>query len=568
MARKPIPLITLLTLLAFGLFLPIATAASARKLPTEAAFRAVSVCRPPAPGHASCLAQVLLPKARGAVGKARISAVRPRGSAAEAGGLSPAELHTAYNLPTTAPVPITVAVVDAYSDPAIERDLGVFDREYNLPPCTKENGCLTVIGSGGAGAPLPPPNGEWAFETSLDVETVHGICENCRILLVEAENSSEEALAAAVETAYREGARVISTSFGGREPASELAAYAIPGVVITAAAGDNGYLNWAAPNQSERGSVDYPAASPHVVAVGATRLVLGPHGERVEESVWNDSQGATGSGCSEHFPAPVWQLAVEDWSEVGCGNHRAVADLAADGDPYSGLAIYDSLPWNGSTLGWVTAGGTSMASPLVAAAFALAGGPSGARIYAPAVLYENALDDPSDFHPVTIGANGPCAPTETGCPLQEAAAGCSDGPICTATHGYSGPAGLGSPNGVAGLRFPGAPVAAGKGLPKPVARKTKAAKLTVLHAGRNLIVVRFAVAKAGPVVLKLLAISPAARDARRGSMERLKLLLRRRLAARPGQNALTLRVRRLRPGRYRLSLLVGGRVASAVFRVG
>ena len=43
------------------------------------------------------------------------------------------------------------------------------------------------------------------------------------------------------------------------------------GTVITASAGDNGYLDW----NSGLGAVEFPAASPHVVAVGGTRLKLG-----------------------------------------------------------------------------------------------------------------------------------------------------------------------------------------------------------------------------------------------------------------------------------------------------
>ncbi len=47
-----------------------------------------------------------------------------------------------------------------------------------------------------------------------------------------------------------------------------------PGIVITASAGDNGYLNWDAENPEEAGYAEFPASSPHVVAVGGTRLEL------------------------------------------------------------------------------------------------------------------------------------------------------------------------------------------------------------------------------------------------------------------------------------------------------
>ena len=71
-----------------------------------------------------------------------------------------------------------------------------------------------------------------------------------------------------------------------------------------------------------------------------------------------------------------------DWSGVGCGAKRAVADVSADADPYTGLAVHDTSPECEyqyeeakvkHVLYWCTIGGTSVASPLIASVFALAG---------------------------------------------------------------------------------------------------------------------------------------------------------------------------------------------------
>jgi len=35
---------------------------------------------------------------------------------------------------------------------------------------------------------------------------------------------------------------------------------------------------------------------------------------------------------------------VSDSSGVGCGAKRAVADVSADADPYTGLAVHDTSP--------------------------------------------------------------------------------------------------------------------------------------------------------------------------------------------------------------------------------
>ncbi len=56
---------------------------------------------------------------------------------------------------------------------------------------------------------------------------------------------------------------------------------------------------------------------------------------------------------------------------------------------------------------WCTIGGTSLASPLIASVFALAGGAQGVE-YPARTLYENAAKSPASLHDVTEGSNGEC----------------------------------------------------------------------------------------------------------------------------------------------------------------
>ncbi len=205
-----------------------------------------------------------------------------------------------------------------------------------------------------------------------------------------------------------------------------------------------------------------------VVAVGGTRL-LQSHGTWEGETTWNDGgqnkkgeiegAGAGGSGCSISFLAPPWQLSVPDWESVGCGVHRAVADVSADADPYTGVAVYDSTPVTeeGEEIkGWNVLGGTSVASPIIASAFALAGGAHEME-YPAETLYENLAASPSSLHDVESGSNGKCAkPFESfyglsGCTSTEEAANskCSAPKlICLAGKGYDGPTGVGTPKGI------------------------------------------------------------------------------------------------------------------------
>ncbi len=318
-----------------------------------------------------------------------------------------------------------------------------YDEEFGLPECTTGNGCFRQVNQNGEAGnpPFPKTTKEletarkgsrakreeaeeatgWALEISLDIEVAHATCQSCDILLVEANAPSYEDLERAERSAATLGAGEISNSWAGPEegetPELESASpFNHPGIVITAAAGDDGYLNWDSESSAERGYVNFPASSPHVVAVGGTRLSLGAGSAWAGETVW-DGDHATGGGCSVVFTAQPWQQSVSDWSGVGCATKRAVADVAADADPYTGVAVHDTSPeceYRYEEAGvkhvayWCTIGGTSLATPLIASVFALAGGADGVE-YPAKTLYENESKSPGSLHDVTVGSNGECA---------------------------------------------------------------------------------------------------------------------------------------------------------------
>jgi hypothetical protein len=469
---------------------PLAGASAALK-PSE--FSVSSLCSTPAPGYAGCLGLRLVAREPLSQPGARPLGEAPGGEdegqadqSGEAGeslsgaaapthdteftkpnkkALTPASLLTAYNLTGLAPSsPQTVAIVDAFDSTTIASDLQVFSNQFGLPACSEANGCFRKVNQVGNFSPLPASAGElergWAQEIATDVETVHGLCPSCRIVLVEAESNSNANLYVAEQTAASLGATEISNSWGGGEPSFDNAAFNHPGVVVVASSGDYGYLNWFSETAPE--SADYPASSPHVVAVGGTRLNLNATTRAWEsETVWNDGgvsggtlkgAGAGGGGCSVPFAAPAWQLGLANWASVGCPGKRAVADVSADADPYTGVAIYDATETEGNK-GWATIGGTSVAAPIIASVFALAGGARGVA-YPARTLYENELVAPASLHDVTVGSNGECLkPFEkgsgtSGCTVSEEAQTCSAKAICLAGGGYDGPSGVGTPNGL------------------------------------------------------------------------------------------------------------------------
>lgn len=380
-------------------------------------YRAVPSCTAPQlPGVASCASLRLEARTGSGTSAARALAT-PNGIPA---GLSPQQLHEAYDLPYSTPgvsAGQTIAIIGAYDDPTAEADLNTYSTQFGLPSCTAANGCFRKVNESG-GTDFPPFEKDWAGEISVDVQMAHAICTDCHILLIEATTASFLNLETAVQTAVKMGATEISNSYvGGEWVGISNTAYEHPGIVFTAASGDCGYLNLSC--EGTTAYANFPASAPNVIGVGGTRLTLGSSGW--ESVAWSGS----GSGCSTYFAAPAWQIANPGFAATGCGSQRSVADLAVDADPYSGVAVYNSSESAGSP-GWGVWGGTSVSSPIVAAMYALAGGAHGAA-FPVQTLYEH----PSSFTDITMGSNGTCSTS-----------------ICHAAPGYDGPTGLGSPLGL------------------------------------------------------------------------------------------------------------------------
>ncbi|MGD0063843.1 MAG: putative Ig domain-containing protein [Streptosporangiaceae bacterium] len=338
-------------------------------------------------------------------------------------GYGPSQFQAAYNLTAASAADgsgTTVAVVDAYNDPTAAADLATYRSAAGLPALT--SGQFTQYNQNGQTSPLPataPASDDWTLEESLDVDMVSAICPLCKIDLVEATNDTGTGLYVAEESAATTlGAKYISNSWGGSESSTDLTYdseyFGVSGVVYTASAGDSGYS----------GGVIYPATSPHVVGVGGTSLSTASNSRGWTESVWDtNSTEGTGSGCSSNEPQPSWQAALSVITAV-C-SHRVDNDVAADADPNTGAAVYDTTNGNG---GWNEVGGTSESSPMIAAVFALAGNNGNGGDNAADSIYTHT----SNLYDVTSGSNGSCGGSI----------------LCTAATGYDGPTGWGTPDGL------------------------------------------------------------------------------------------------------------------------
>jgi subtilase family serine protease len=336
------------------------------------------------------------------------------------GGLSPANLRSAYDLPSSGGSGQTVAIVDAYNDPNAESDLKKYRANYSLSECTESNKCFKKVNQSGVVGSYPANSTEWSIEMSLDLDMVSAICPECHILLVEATSNSYKNLETAENEAATLKATEISDSWGGPERSEETtenSAFDHSGIPIAVASGDGCYINecsgLAVPN--------FPATSPSVIAVGGTELKKASNSRGWSESVWYESPLVigTGSGCSSYESKPSWEIGSS------CSK-RTDNDAAAVGACKSPLSTYDS--------GWTVECGTSAAAPIVAGVEALSTG-------------EARKDGPSFFP--KLASKEEMWVVEEGSNWYEKSCGsylCKVGLALEGEDAYSGPVGYGTPS--------------------------------------------------------------------------------------------------------------------------
>jgi subtilase family serine protease len=327
-----------------------------------------------------------------------------KSAAAVSAGISPATIKKIYNLPSGNVGSGTIAIVDAYDNPNTEGDLAIFSKQFNLPSCTSQNGCFTKAKmktklSGNTG---------WGVEENLDVQWVHAIAPNAKILLVEAISSSGPNLMAAVSYAKSQPNVVaVSMSWGGAEYSGEAKDDSYfstnSNIQFFAAAGDDGH------------ATSWPAASTRVVAVGGTTLNLDGSSKLMSETAWSGS----GGGISKYIAEPIWQ---KNYGISNSSGKRAIPDVSYNADPNSGYPVYDSYG-HAKTNSWLIVGGTSASTPQWAAIQALGKSTATTKLYGDA----KSKNASQYFRDIMSGSNGSCKL------------------ICAAGTGYDFITGLGSP---------------------------------------------------------------------------------------------------------------------------
>ncbi len=366
------------------------------------------------------------------------------------GQVSPAQLRHAYGIdqirftsPGGAAVAgdgsgQTIAIVEEGVDPTLGADLTTFDQYFGIPAppsfqVVDQNGVTTqdldIVG-----------------EASLDVEWAHAVAPGASIIVYNAayepDNgtvSFENLLTAMQQASKLPGVSVVTLSYAESEPtlaASRLneqsldSDFTTPGVTFLAAAGDDGIYG----DGGYQIAAEYPAASPNVVAVGGTSIVIDSAGDypgtgtsgadTSGEVAWGDgtqsgSAGGGGGGLSAVEPEPAWQIGVVPAS-MDPTDARALPDVSMDSgaadsgttQPYDVFtSTLSGSSVSAAAVGWLGDAGTSAASPIWAGLIAiadqgrvLAGGTplTGSTQTLPALYSLPA----ADFHDILSGNNG------------------------------------------------------------------------------------------------------------------------------------------------------------------
>lgn len=301
-------------------------------------------------------------------------------------GYTGPQLRQMYGLsPTDKGAGQTVVIVGAYNNPTILADANTTFAKNGVPALPADR--LVVKQYNLPGGASGCDRDSWYAEQALDVQTVHTLAPDAKIIYAAAPDCTQlEETVAAVIADPSIDATVISASWGltgePNDPAyltatnTILARAALLGIGFYAGSGDWGDNSGL--DGANGPSAMFPASSPWATAVGGTSTGLNGSSQVVVQTGWESAGnvltggawkrlnpplvGGAGGGPSHFFDKPSWQASLP-------GSKRMLPDVAALGDPYTGFYV-------GYTVGGQyragPIGGTSLATPIIASLTAVA----------------------------------------------------------------------------------------------------------------------------------------------------------------------------------------------------
>lgn len=352
--------------------------------------------------------------------------VCPQPLTARRGCLTPHAIRQAYGVEALIQKGFTgkgQAIIDivSFGSPTLKEDMDLYNRTFDLPPLD-----LQIISPLNVKESDPFHDKEgWAGETTLDVQIIHAIAPDAKIVVLTspvAETEGTDGLPEFRQLIQYAIDHQLGTIFSNSWGTSELTlqdkagqqelqqwntllqkATTQQGMTFIASSGDHGatdYTDKAGRQLAKVQATSFAASSPWITSVGGTTLTR--FGSTTQqERVWNSGDAASGGGFSKIYPMPDYQKLLPANMQQQFKGQRGVPDVAAVGDPATGLAMY-----SGGT--WSTAGGTSASAPLWAGLMAIANQMAGHPLgFINPTLYKlgNASTYAQDFHDITTGNN-------------------------------------------------------------------------------------------------------------------------------------------------------------------
>ena len=310
----------------------------------------------------------------------------------------------------------TIVDIVSFGSPTLQQDMKVYDQQFGLPPVN-----LQILSP--LHVPVSDPNHDregWAAETTLDVEVIHAIAPDAKIVVLTSPVAETEGTIGLPEFRQLEQYAVdhkLGTIVSQSWAASELTLQDAAGqaelqkwntffqqtttknnITYLGSSGDNGATDFddlRGKHLSPIATTSFPTDSPWVVSVGGTTLLR--KDATFHEQAWSGS----GGGFSRFYKTPSYQQGLSSTVRNQLNGRRGVPDVAGSADPRAALVNYVAGQWT-------LIGGTSASAPLWAGIVALANQKAGRSLgYINPALYKLATSNryTQDFNDITVGNN-------------------------------------------------------------------------------------------------------------------------------------------------------------------
>jgi subtilase family serine protease len=273
-------------------------------------------------------------------------------------GYTPGQVRGAYNVARSGETGkgVTVAVIDAYIPPTLKSDANQYaewaaGQPGGNPALDKPfaNGQFKTVLHPGAStwtdtSPSVCDAAGWYEESSLDVESVHGMAPNANVTYVAASSCSDQGLTNAVAYVVNTHAASIVTDSWGEPYDTDATvavddqlfeAAAVEGIGFFFSAGDSGYEDPNYEDPTDQVEVDYPDSSPWVTSVGGTSLAIGKQNNYEGETAWGTFLN----------PLTVSSTGHSSWAFTPGDTVDELTNGLYDGSTGGGVATAYAQPW-------------------------------------------------------------------------------------------------------------------------------------------------------------------------------------------------------------------------------